>query len=314
MVGVISKYLFITVFTLLEETLLNRIRSCTNLSSQKMPTKSGRAWYKLRSGVSKTVRMEHHHLFLKSCFENGLIPHGLHTSVNIAFDLGPDILQSYAEDNASFILYRLNKLIADTFRSWRNLQEQLQVIKRKILHDFVQPIVSKLFQRTYDYQTKLQRKLKNRRRKKLNDLKRKYVTNPLIASKSDCTKEPHNYNFSVRVDNLSDSSFQCDTLVNSDFSRHLYFDFSDPIDFGQHVVHPINLFNFNCNYNKRSRRFDKAHRNNSLHPSHHPIDLSSRSGVLDGEIDLLSKGPSFCPTPSDINWYKCHLDWQAFVD
>ena len=26
------------------------------------------------------------------------------------------------------------------------------------------------------------------------------------------------------------------------------------------------------------------------------------------------QGPSFCPTPSDINWHKCHLDWQAFVD
>ena len=84
------------------------------------------------------------------------------------------------------------------------------------------------------------------------------------------------------------------------------------------------MLNFNCNHNKRSRRFYKAHRkrscrknsyrNNSLHPSHHPIDLSSRSGVLDVEIDLLSKGLSFCPTPSDINWYKSHLDWQAFVD
>ena len=159
----------------------------------------------------------------------------------------------------------------------------------------------------------------------MNDLKRKYISNPsLIASKSDCTKEPHNYNFNVRVYNLSDSSFQCDTVLNSDFSRHVYFDFTDPIDFGQHVVHPINLLNFNCNYNKRSRRFDKAHRkrscrknsyrDNSLHPSHHPIDSSSRSGVLDGEIELLSKGPSFCPTPSDINWYKCHLDWQEFVD
>ena len=88
------------------------------------------------------------------------------------------------------------------------------MIKRKILNDFVQLIVSELFQRTQDYWTKLQRKLKNRRRKKLNDLNRKYVSNPLIASKSDCTKEPHNYNFNVRVDNLSDSSFQCDTVVN----------------------------------------------------------------------------------------------------
>ena len=151
MVGVIFKYLFITAFTLLEETLLNRLRSCTNLSLQKMPTKSGRAWYKLRSGMSKIVRMKHHHLFLKSCLKNGLIPHGLHTSVNIAFDLGPNILQSYVEDNASFILYHLNELIADTFRSWRNLQEQLEVIKRKILKDFVEPIVSQLFQWTQEY-------------------------------------------------------------------------------------------------------------------------------------------------------------------
>ena len=67
--------------------------------------------------------------------------YGLHTNVNIAFDLGPNILQSYVEDNVSFILYRLNKLIADTFRSWRNLQEQLEVIKHKILNNFVEPTI-----------------------------------------------------------------------------------------------------------------------------------------------------------------------------
>ena len=78
----------------------------------------------------------------------------------------------------------------------------------------------------------------------MNDLKRKDVSNPLIAGKSDSTKEPNNYNFNVRVDNLSDSSFQCDTVVNSNFSRCLYFDFSDPIDFGQHVAQPMNLLNF----------------------------------------------------------------------
>ena len=198
------------------------------------------------------------------------------------------------------------------------------MIKRKILNDFVEPIVSQLFQRTQEYQKKLQRKLKKRRRKKLKDLKRKDASNPLITSKSDCTKEPQNYNFNLRVDNLLDSSFQCDTFVDSDFSMPFYFDFSDPIDFGQEAVKPRNLLTFNCNYNKRSRRFNKAHRkrscrknsyrNNSLHPSHHPIDLSSRSDVLGGEIDLFSKGSSFCPTPSDINWNQCHLDWQAFVD
>ena len=28
----------------------------------------------------------------------------------------------------------------------------------------------------------------------------------------------------------------------------------------------------------------------------------------------LSKGPSFCHKVRDINWHKCRLDWQAFVD
>ena len=158
----------------------------------------------------------------------------------------------------------------------------------------------------------------------MNDLKWKDAFNPLITSKTDCTKEPQNYNFNVSVDKFLDSSFLCDTFVDSDFSWSFYFDFSDPIDFGQDTVQPRNLLNFNCNYNKRSRRFDRArrkrscrknsYRNNSLHPSHHPIDLLSRSGVLDGETDLLSKGPSFCPTPSDINLHKCHLDRQEFVD
>ena len=44
------------------------------------------------------------------------------------------------------------------------------------------------------------------------------------------------------------------------------------------------------------------------------IDLSSRNDTHTDEIRLLSKGPSFCPIPRDINWHKCRLDWQAFVD
>ena len=56
------------------------------------------------------------------------------------------------------------------------------------------------------------------------------------------------------------------------------------------------------------RRLDRPH------PMHYPIDLSSRNVTHTEEINLLSKGPSFCPIPRDINWHKCRLDWQAFVD
>ena len=52
----------------------------------------------------------------------------------------------------------------------------------------------------------------------------------------------------------------------------------------------------------------------SFRSTHCPIDLSSRSGALIDEATLLSKGSSFCPVPRDINWHKCRLDWQSFVD
>ena len=74
-----------------------------------------------------------------------------------------------------------------------------------------------------------------------------------------------------------------------------------------------------------NRRFDKQRRKrssrgegrcepSSFHSTHGPIDLSSRNGVPVDEATLLSKGLSFCPVPRDINWHKCRLDWQSFVD
>ena len=42
--------------------------------------------------------------------------------------------------------------------------------------------------------------------------------------------------------------------------------------------------------------------------------MSSRTDTPVDEIKLLSKGPSFCPIPGDINWYNCRQDWQAFAD
>ena len=61
---------------------------------------------------------------------------------------------------------------------------------------------------------------------------------------------------------------------------------------------------FDKQQRKRSYRRD-SHQSDRLHPMHHPIDLSSRTDTPIDEINLLSKGPSFCPIPRDINWYKC---------
>ena len=42
-----------------------------------------------------------------------------------------------------------------------------------------------------------------------------------------------------------------------------------------------------------------------------PINLSSKE-LSDDEKSVLSKGPSFCPIPSDINRYKLLVDWEIF--
>ena len=55
---------------------------------------------------------------------------------------------------------------------------------------------------------------------------------------------------------------------------------------------------------KRSSRGDR-HKPNVFHSTHCPIDLSSRNVTPEDETALLSKGPSFCPVPRDINWHKC---------
>ena len=85
-----------------------------------------------------------------------------------------------------------------------------------------------------------------------------------------------------------------------------------------------NFFPLQYSRSSRNRRFDKQRikrsfrggleRPDSPHPMHYPIDLSSRNDTHTDEIRLLSKGPSFCPIPKDINWHKCRLDWQTFVD
>ena len=68
---------------------------------------------------------------------------------------------------------------------------------------------------------------------------------------------------------------------------------------------------FDKQQRKRSYRRSSHKSDDRLHPTHHPIDLSSRTYTPIDEINLLSKGPSFCPMPRDTNWHKCRQDWQA---
>jgi hypothetical protein len=69
-----------------------------------------------------------------------------------------------------------------------------------------------------------------------------------------------------------------------------------------------------------NRRFSKKTRNTrtAINPrveeeseQFHPINISNKI-LTDDEKSLLSKGPSFCPTPKDVNRLKLAEDWENF--
>ena len=114
------------------------------------------------------------------------------------------------------------------------------------------------------------------------------------------------------------------TVLQTLKSQLTFFNFS--VDHAPHVSlnQPFEVLHQENSRSNNNRHFDKqqrkrsyrrsSHQSDRLHPTHHPIDLFSGTDTLVDEINLLSKGPSFCPIPKDINWYKCRQDWQAFFD
>ena len=83
--------------------------------------------------------------------------------------------------------------------------------------------------------------------------------------------------------------------------------------------------------NKRFRKSKRRHHNNqrkllyrekerkvievakTICPDKNAINLSNNE-LWHGEQSLLRKGPSFIPTPADINWYSLRRDFDSFVN
>ena len=132
--------------------------------------------------------------------------------------------------------------------------------------------------------------------------------------------------FNNFVTYFDDLSYNDSLLYNStnflDFSEYL----GQPIPLNQQPDRNNQVISrITCN-----GRFDKQRRKrssrvggggggghskpNNLHSAHCSIDLSSGNVAPVDETILVSKGPSSCPVSRDINWHKCRLDWQSFLD
>ena len=142
-------------------------------------------------------------------------------------------------------------------------------------------------------------------------------------------EENNSNNFYYSYADFNQNFVTC--LDKIDFNDFSYNDFlsdnsTNFVDFSVNVSQPMplnqqpdlsNQVNFRIKCNKRfdERRRKRSsigdrHKPNVFHPTHCPIDLSSRNITSEDKTILLSKGPSFCPVPREINWHKCHLDWQ----
>ena len=203
-------------------------------------------------------------------------------------------------------------------------------LKSDIQRRFPVTIYNQLLERTHTFLNRERRKLKSIKQSKLNTLRKNNPQDFHLRGNF----EENNFNnfYYLNVDSNQYFVTYLDEIDLNDFS---YNDFSSDnsanfVDFSVKVsqLMPLNrqpdLSNQVNSRTKCNRHFDKRRRKcssrgvsrkpNVCHPTHCPIDLSSRNVTPEDEATLLSKGTSFFPVPRDINWHKCRLNWQSFVD
>ena len=211
-----------------------------------------------------------------------------------------------------------------------DLSAEFFSLKSYIERRFPVTIYNQLLEHTHTFLNRERRKLKSIKPSKLNTLRK---NNPQDFHFRGNFEENNFNNFYYRYADFNQNFVTY--LDEIDFNDFSYNDFSldnsaNFVGFSVKVsqLMPLNrqpdLSNQVNSRTECNRRFDKrrrkrssrgvSHKPNVCHPTHCPIDLSSRNITPEDETTLLSKGPSFCPVLRDINWHKCHLDWQSFVD
>ena len=109
-----------------------------------MPTATGKAWYLLRKFASKLSRMEHHHYFLRTCYEEKIIPIGLGMKFNIGLQPYDDMLLKYIAENSLFIFNRIQQIAGDAFTGMNDLFKEFTRIKSDVRRRFPDRIVTQL--------------------------------------------------------------------------------------------------------------------------------------------------------------------------
>ena len=200
-----------------------------------MPTATGKAWYLLRKFASKLSRMEHHHYFLRTCYEEKIIPIGLDIKFNIGLQLYDDMLSKYIAENSLFILNRIQQLAGDAFTVMNDLCQEFTHIKSDVRRRFPHRIVNQLFERTRTFLANERRSLKIRRLTKLKVLRRKFLGHTFSSRQSNISVHLNqldsfswpNFGFSNNFDRFYPYHSFYDSSHHTDFSNFIDYNFSD---------------------------------------------------------------------------------------
>ena len=150
-----------------------------------MPTATGKAWYSLRNVASKLTRMEHHHQFLTTCYEENIIPVGLCLETNIGFELYDYMLPKYTASCNSFTFHRIQQLASDALIITKDLLQEFTSIDLHIGRRFSLYIANRLLDRTRTFLTSQRRILRKRGHSKLILLCHKFSRNRFFSRYND---------------------------------------------------------------------------------------------------------------------------------
>ena len=172
-------------------SLQNHFRSHIKLNFVilAVPTATGKAWYSLRNVASKLTRMEHHHQFLATCYEENIIPVGLCLKTNIGLELNDYMLPKYTADCNSFTFYHIQQLASDALVITKDLLEELTSIELDIRRRFPLYIANQLLDRTRTFLA-----CQRRGRAKLIVLRRKFSCNKFLSRYSDVSAKQRQHN------------------------------------------------------------------------------------------------------------------------
>lgn len=223
----------------------------------------------------KLVRYQHHLRFLSRCLAKKIIPKGLNLKFNLELAKDNGDLNDFCKQQLfTTSLNILTRITEAAKEKMKNVRKQLEEERRKLFDGNDQETATRIWRRVKRHMSSVYISLKKKERKKLASAIRLSTASKDTQEKStQPSRRPKNRRF-------------CKNLRNTRPSQANGVTVQENSQVAEHTTSQDNQ-------------------------DTHPINLTDQE-LTDAQVNLLAKGPSFCPIPKDINWLKVQEDLDAF--